>query len=372
MKKTILLMVTFVVQVSFAQNPSRVGTLEITNDGVYNSSINSGNVARMDMGFDGAKGFIKFGAHTGNGQRDNILYMRGSDGNVGIGTNDPSQKLDVNGNAIVRGALVSTAFSDTGGHIQLLNPSKNSNGGASAWMIYNMTGGYGNSLQFWAYDNLNCGVPGGMCTNRFTITDTGNVGIGEAKPESKLILKDNNQVLSFLTNQKLNGTWPPVAEMTTMTIQSSGLSSGNIAFATGNTEMMRIQANGNVGIGLVNPTNKLDVNGTIHSKEVKVDLSGWPDYVFKKEYTLPTLEEVEKHITEKGHLKNIPSEEEVLKNGINLGEMNIKLLQKIEEMTLYMIEQNKKINDLQRENKKLDDLEKKFEKFEKTLKHKTK
>ncbi|URM35532.1 hypothetical protein [Flavobacterium anhuiense] len=101
---------------------------------------------------------------------------------------------------------------------------------------------------------------------------------------------------------------------------------------------------GNVGIGVTLPKNKLDVNGTIHSKEVKVDMTGWSDFVFKKEYNLPTLEEVEKHIAEKGHLENIPSEEEVLKNGINLGEMNSKLLQKIEELTLYLIEQEKKSN----------------------------
>ncbi|MNQ47936.1 hypothetical protein D3C85_617950 [compost metagenome] len=80
---------------------------------------------------------------------------------------------------------------------------------------------------------------------------------------------------------------------------------------------------------------------------------GWPDFVFKKEYDLPTLEEVEKHITEKGHLENIPSEDEVLKNGINLGDMNAKLLQKMEEMTLYMIEQNKRMNQLEKENQNL-------------------
>lgn len=100
---------------------------------------------------------------------------------------------------------------------------------------------------------------------------------------------------------------------------------------------------GNFGIGTTNPKNKLDVNGTIHSKEVKVDLLEWPDYVFKKDYSLPTLTEVEKHINENGHLKDIPSEKEVLKNGINLGEMDAKLLQKIEELTLYVIDLNKKI-----------------------------
>ncbi|MNX62475.1 hypothetical protein D3C86_934370 [compost metagenome] len=105
-----------------------------------------------------------------------------------------------------------------------------------------------------------------------------------------------------------------------------------------------------MGIGTISPDSRLAVNGTIHSKEVKVDMLGWPDFVFKKEYNLPTLEEVEKHIIEKGHLENIPSEEEVIKSGINLGEMDAKLLQKIEELTLYMIEMKKDIADLRKEN----------------------
>jgi len=123
-------------------------------------------------------------------------------------------------------------------------------------------------------------------------------------------------------------------------------------------ERIRISNNGNVGIGEANPNNKLDVNGTIHSKEVKVDMNGWSDFVFRKDYSLPTLQEVEKHIAEKGHLENIPSEEEVLKNGINLGEMNSKLLQKIEELTLYAIEQQKNTEKL---NKIIEQLSKRLE-----------
>lgn len=118
---------------------------------------------------------------------------------------------------------------------------------------------------------------------------------------------------------------------------------------------MIISNSGNVGIGTANPNNRLDVNGTIHSKEVKVDMIGWSDFVFKKEYNLPTLEEVEKHIAEKGHLENIPSEEEVLKNGINVGEMNSKLLQKIEELTLYVIELKKENEIAKMRIKKLED-----------------
>ena len=96
------------------------------------------------------------------------------------------------------------------------------------------------------------------------------------------------------------------------------LSFGGSDNGANNPVKMTFQSDGNVGIGITNPKNELDVNGTIHSKEVKVDMNGWSDFVFKKEYNLPTLTEVEKHITEKGHLENIPSEEEVLKKGINL------------------------------------------------------
>ncbi|MNY04903.1 hypothetical protein D3C86_1376060 [compost metagenome] len=158
----------------------------------------------------------------------------------------------------------------------------------------------------------------------------------------------------FLRISAGGGTTPTIKSY----IDLSGYSTvpdmnGNIVFGTFGSERMRIDRNGYVGIGTLAPDSKLAVNGTIHSKEVKVDMLGWPDFVFKKEYDLPTLEEVEKHITEKGHLENIPSEDEVLKNGINLGDMNAKLLQKMEEMTLYMIEQNKRMNQLEKENQNL-------------------
>jgi len=103
---------------------------------------------------------------------------------------------------------------------------------------------------------------------------------------------------------------------------------------------------GNVGIGTTDPgTWKLAVNGNIRSKEIKVE-SDWADYVFDKNYDLPTLEEVEHHIKEKGHLMNIPSASEVARDGILLGDINKRLLEKIEELTLYVIQQNKQIQDL--------------------------
>ncbi len=103
---------------------------------------------------------------------------------------------------------------------------------------------------------------------------------------------------------------------------------------------------GNVGIGTTDPGDwKLAVNGNVRAKKVVVE-SGWSDFVFEEGYDLPTLKEVEVHIAAKGHLQDIPSATEVAEHGISLGEMDAKLLQKIEELMLYTIEQQKQIEAL--------------------------
>jgi len=99
---------------------------------------------------------------------------------------------------------------------------------------------------------------------------------------------------------------------------------------------------GNVGIGTANPLNKLDVNGTIHSKAVLIDLNGWADYVFKPTYQLPALSDVKAYIDQNQHLPEIPSADEIAKDGLNLGEMNKLLMKKVEELTLYAIENERK------------------------------
>ena len=200
----------------------------------------------------------------------------------------------------------------------------------------------------------------------------GNVGIGTINPQNKLSIVDNsgNALIASYMGGKIYQDYKYTSISYGESVGSLGNAS-NIGYMShqvdkslsglyftnyGESEILSslfIRVGGNIGIGTVKPNNKLDVNGTIHSKEVKVDMSGWSDFVFKKEYNLPTLAEVEKHIKEKGHLENIPSEEEVLKNGINLGEMDAKLLQKIEEMTLYMIEQNKRMDKMEKENNEL-------------------
>ena len=90
------------------------------------------------------------------------------------------------------------------------------------------------------------------------------------------------------------------------------------------------------------------IEGKIIANEVEIKQNVWADFVFKENYKLKSLYDLEEFINENGHLPDIPSEEEVKKDGISVGEINAKLLQKVEELTLYMIEQNKKM-DLQSE-----------------------
>ncbi|WDF60803.1 tail fiber protein [Flavobacterium sp. KACC 22758] len=122
------------------------------------------------------------------------------------------------------------------------------------------------------------------------------------------------------------------------------------ATTTGTYQNRNAYFNGNVGIGTTNPTSKLTVAGNITSREVKVTVDAGADFVFENEYNLPSLESVDKFIKENKHLPEIASAKEMQKDGINLSEMNIKLLQKIEELTLYMIEMKKENEEIKKDN----------------------
>ncbi len=119
-----------------------------------------------------------------------------------------------------------------------------------------------------------------------------------------------------------------------------------------------IEKDGKIGIGTKAPDELLTVKGTIHTQEVKVDLNGAvaPDYVFEKyftgfseslpEYEMISLKELEDFLIKNHHLPNIPSATEMESDGISLKEMNLLLLQKIEELTLYTLQQQKEIDKL--------------------------
>ncbi len=200
----------------------------------------------------------------------------------------------------------------------------------------------------------------------------GNVGIGITSPQTHLHIRSNVSASATVQSQSSNAYW--VADIGGnngggLQILNLGVPKSFVYWGNGGAQPSRfgiwvngsdrlvIRNNGAVGIGTYVPDTsfKLSVNGKIKAKEIKVD-TGWADFVFENDYNLPTLQEVEDHIKKKGHLKNIPSAVEVEKNGIFLGEMNAKLLQKIEELTLYLIEQDKQNKEQEERIEKLEQM----------------
>lgn len=209
-----------------------------------------------------------------------------SSGNVGIGTNAPSQRLHVNE-----------------GGIKLTNPS-----------------GYPYGI------NIDLNFSGGWA-REFSLSYGG---------AGKLFAFGVYGIDSVMQYSYIGGN----------TVVSSAHAAPWITF----------KPNGNIGIGTIQPgTYKLAVEGTIGARKVKVIQSSWADFVFEPDYRLPSLQEVDEYIKKHKHLPDIPSEAEVMEDGLDLGEMNKKLLQKIEELTLHLIQQSDLI---EQQGKRITQLEK--------------
>jgi hypothetical protein len=258
-----------------------------------------------------------------------------------------------------------------------------SGGGGGAAIGFSRGGASETAIDF--YTN-SANIPGNIY-HRMRISSEGKVGIGTYSPQSNLHVvgsganKDGGNVnrynvegliveaksggrsttvgaeLEFVIPANTDGSneWGQGRIMTVAGNSASSDATGKMIFGTRRMfdkngtgqewfygDDIVIDGQGNIGVGTLIPKEKLSVNGKIRAHEIKVELTGWPDYVFAKDYPLATLQQTENHIKEKGYLPGIPSSAEVKANGIDLGEMNAKLLQKIEELTLHLIEQNKK------------------------------
>ncbi|OFX31715.1 MAG: hypothetical protein A2X08_06640 [Bacteroidetes bacterium GWA2_32_17] len=232
--------------------------------------------------------------------------------------------------------------------------------------------GIGISVNDLINNNYNFGVAGDSYFN-------GNVGIGIANPHFDNKLEVVNTIGLWSGNSSYpvrgqieqngyemyigeniyysDGDWHKFQDgLGTSQIQLGN--NGTINFLTGGnsilspgTVKMTIDETGNVGIGTPTPSEKLEVKGNIKACKVIVANpgSGWCDYVLKNDYKLLPLNELKNYIDSCKHLPDIPSESEVSKNGQNLGEMNVLFLKKIEELTLYIIEQQKEIDFLKKE-----------------------
>ncbi len=320
--------------------------------------------------------------------------------NVGIGTNGPDTPIEIYKTSID----AHTAF------LKITMPSWSASKNKNKSIVWDggqniITAGIGASydagmvnMDFHSFYNAGEKTDSDVIMR---IKGNGNIGIGTTTPSNPLDIEKNkdgdvllevtnlntgNKARSGIVVGKSNGkrtflfstsnnynvvsSWKNSGVIGTDSGLLGGLvirtSTGKIRFQPkGITDKMVLDENGNLGIGTTSPDSKLTVAGNIHSQEVKVTINAGADFVFNKDYKLPSLESVEKYVKENKHLPEIASEKEMKENGLLLAEMNIKLLQKIEELTLYTIKQQKELESLKSMNSKLLELQQRLEKLEK-------
>ncbi|SDP86294.1 hypothetical protein SAMN05428975_3118 [Mucilaginibacter sp. OK268] len=266
-------------------------------------------------------------------------------GNVGIGSNNPNAKLTIyQSTSLGSVAKNNMLLSSTGG--AAVNNVQN-----NVWLVRNAAGSdfttarlhdaisidgsyitpQTDTRTWWERDPTTDVQSWGSAASTYLTLKQGNLGIGTIAPAAKLDITVSS---SSLTNNIRFGDATPGY----LAAGTNGIYLSN----NSGTAVFTVLHGGNVGIGTLIPQNKLDVNGTIHAKQVNIDLSGWSDYVFKKDYPLLPLIGVKDYIDKNQHLPGIPSEQEMIKNGLNVGEMNQLLMKKVEELTLYLIEKDRK------------------------------
>jgi hypothetical protein len=248
-------------------------------------------------------------------------------GNVGIGTENPTAKLDVAGYNILGNGIANSHFPWSG----------------DGWAYVS-----GKGIVFRS-------DAAGEYAERMRIADNGNIGIGTSEPRTPLHVLGRISTGADHTSAGAITFFPPDGKAwfhidngpAGRPTDKPGRLRISAGVNPGDDEFVSILQDGRVGIGTTAPQHKLSVKGTVQSTEVVVVApQDFPDFVFEDGYKLMSLTELEKYISQHGHLPGVPSAEEVDEKGLHVGETQAQLLQKIEELTLYVI-------DLKKENETL-------------------
>jgi len=289
----------------------------------------------------------------------NPIYF--NSGKVGIGTTTPGKALTINSDIDTHLRISKSAYPN---NFDFGITSHNADIGYSTGTTTNANIRFltnGSPKMYLRHDgNLGIGTIDpkeklsviGQNVSFYSQTSYNQLQLGRSVNESvKLNVGDNHMFLDY--NQDSDANTSHILHIRNL---ANGTSSDNdIRFSTGGAERITIKSGGNIGIGTIDPKEKLSVNGTILSKKVRVSIApgDWSDYVFASGYNLQSLIEVETFIKANKHLPDVPSAKEVVANGLDLGDMDATLLKKVEELTLYLIQENKDKEALKKENKEL-------------------
>lgn len=387
-------------------------TLDVKSTTNYVSQFNG--IAPMYMGIfenDIYRGYwgsyagnaedVDFGTGSGNNLGKLHLTIQGSPkftinatGKIGIGTTNPNHLMHINGGDLfLQSSSGKIRFGYGGGNEWQMATT----GGGADLRWYTTTDGGANitpkhywsqngDVGFGGFSGANppqarldvIGVGTSSTTNTFLLRnsnldtvlrmrDDGKMGIGyNSSSYGRTVNVGGNGVNFYTANENALGGAIFPTDTSLVLWSNSGLNNylilqpswGNTGIGTYSPKA-KFHVNGSMLIGgtsaNIKPGYSLNVDGKIVAEEILVQLStSWPDYVFNKDYKLMPLKELEKSIRKNKHLPNIPTAKEVEKEGITLGEMNKKLMEKVEELTLYIIELDKKNNALAEKVQKLE------------------
>lgn len=266
----------------------------------------------MHMGFGTAT--PNFAGYGGDSR---VLTINSPGGVIGLGVVELTTDRPVT-NGMEIGDVASSIFNNNLGSRRLTRVLTIAAG--------NTAGNRGGHLAFYTKADAVSGFP----AERMRITDQGNVGIGTSVPASKF-------TVAGLIHSTSGGFKFPDG-----TVQTTAGGGGASQWAASGSNIYNTNAGG-VAIGTTNPgTFKLAVEGKIGAREVQVtSTSPFPDYVFEADYPLLPLDELESHVRTLKHLPGLPTAADVAREGINVGQLQTQLVEKIEELTLYVIDLQK-------------------------------